>query len=102
MAVDNAATVQEIERIILKNGTAIDVADQAQLNGVKDLRQAGLLKVKKGLTSLEEVEAAVLNVARYDVFKLGEAVLAGQTARVLRMLDGRIEGDTQASGDPSS
>ena len=36
----------------------------------------------------------MLNVARYDVFKLGEAVLAGQTARVLRMLDGlRAEGE---------
>jgi len=48
---------EEIERIIMKNGTAIDVADQAQRDGVKDLRQSGLLKVKKGLTSLEEVEA---------------------------------------------
>ncbi len=47
----------EIERIIMKNGTAIDVADQAQADGVRDLRQSGLLKVKKGLTSLEEVEA---------------------------------------------
>ncbi len=47
----------EIERIIMKNGTAIDVADQAQRDGIRDLRQSGLLKVKKGLTSLEEVEA---------------------------------------------
>jgi DNA polymerase III subunit delta len=36
----------------------------------------------------------VLNVARYDVFKLGEAVLAGHTVRALRMLDGlRAEGE---------
>ena len=36
----------------------------------------------------------MLNVARYDVFKLGEAVLAGQVARALRMLDGlRAEGE---------
>lgn len=35
-----------------------------------------------------QIESAVLNVARYDVFKLGEAVLAGQVARALRMLDG--------------
>jgi DNA polymerase-3 subunit delta len=36
----------------------------------------------------------VLNVARYDVFKLGEAVLAGQVARALRMLDGlQAEGE---------
>ena len=47
-----------------------------------------------GTLSFEQVESAVLNVARYDVFKLGEAVLAGQTARVLRMLDGlRAEGE---------
>jgi DNA polymerase-3 subunit delta len=40
------------------------------------------------------VEQAVLNVARYDVFKLGEAVLAGQVARALRMLDGlQAEGE---------
>ena len=38
--------------------------------------------------SLAQVEQAVLNVARYDVFKLSEAVLAGQIARVSRMLDG--------------
>ena len=38
--------------------------------------------------------AAVLNVARYDVFRLGEAVLAGQAARALRMLEGlRSEGE---------
>ena len=48
---------EEMERIIMKNGTAIDLADQAQREGVRDLRQSGLIKVKKGLTSLEEVEA---------------------------------------------
>jgi DNA polymerase III subunit delta len=47
-----------------------------------------------GELSFEQIEAAVLNVARYDVFKLGEAVLAGQVARALRMLDGlRSEGE---------
>ena len=46
-----------ISRIIMKNGSAVDVADQAKRDGVKDLRQSGLLKVKAGLTSLEEVEA---------------------------------------------
>ena len=47
-----------------------------------------------GEIGLEQIEAAVLNVARYDVFKLGEAVLAGQTARALRMLEGlRAEGE---------
>ncbi|MEO5691976.1 MAG: type IV-A pilus assembly ATPase PilB [Usitatibacter sp.] len=48
---------EEMERIIMKNGTAIDLADQAEREGVKDLRKSGLIKVKKGLTSLEEVEA---------------------------------------------
>jgi len=47
---------EEMERIIMKNGTAIDLADQAQREGIRDLRQSGLIKVKKGLTSLEEVE----------------------------------------------
>ena len=47
----------EMARIIMKNGTAIDLADQAKREGVSDLRQSGLLKVKRGLTSLEEVEA---------------------------------------------
>jgi len=48
---------EEMERIIMKNGTAIDLADQAKREGVRDLRQSGILKVKKGLTSLEEIEA---------------------------------------------
>lgn len=46
-----------ISRIIMKNGTAHDIADQARLEGVRDLRQSGLLKVKQGLTSIEEVFA---------------------------------------------
>ena len=46
-----------ITAIIMKNGTAHDIADQAKREGVKDLRQSGLLKVKQGLTSLEEVQA---------------------------------------------
>lgn len=48
---------EAMSRIIMQNGTAHDIADQAQLEGVKDLRQSGLLKVKQGLTSLDEVEA---------------------------------------------
>ena len=47
----------EMQRIIMKNGTAIDIADQAKIEGVSDLRQSGLRKVKVGLTSLEEVES---------------------------------------------
>lgn len=49
-----------------------------------------------GELSFEQVESAVLNVARYDVFKLSEAVLAGQAARVQRMLDGlQAEGEAE-------
>ena len=48
---------EEMQRIIMKNGTAIDLSDQARREGVNDLRRSGLLKVRKGLTSLEEVEA---------------------------------------------
>ena len=47
----------EISRVIMKNGTAHDIADQAKREGIQDLRQSGLNKVKMGLTSLEEVEA---------------------------------------------
>jgi len=50
----------------------------------------------EGELSFEQVEGAVLNVARYDVFKLSEAVLAGQAARVQRMLDGlKAEGEAE-------
>jgi DNA polymerase-3 subunit delta len=46
--------------------------------------------------TFEQVEGAVLNVARYDVFKLSEAVLAGQAVRVQRMLDGlQAEGEAE-------
>ena len=47
----------EMSRIIMKNGTSHDIADQAQREGIRDLRQSGLLKVKQGLTSLAEVES---------------------------------------------
>ena len=50
----------------------------------------------EGVLTLEQVESAVLNVARYDVFKLSEAVLAGQALRVQHMLDGlQAEGEAE-------
>ncbi len=50
----------------------------------------------RGVLSFDNVESAVLNVARYDVFKLSEAVLGGQAARVQRMLDGlQAEGEAE-------
>ncbi|WP_374244404.1 type IV-A pilus assembly ATPase PilB [Zoogloea sp.] len=48
---------EEIARIIMTNGNSMDIAAQAQLEGVRDLRQSGLLKVKQGVTSLTEVLA---------------------------------------------
>jgi DNA polymerase-3 subunit delta len=49
-----------------------------------------------GVLTWEQVESAVLNVARYDVFKLSEAVLAGQSVRVQRMLEGlQAEGEAE-------
>lgn len=50
----------------------------------------------QGELGFEQVESAVLNVARFDAFKLAEAVLAGQVARVQRMLDGlQAEGEAE-------
>jgi len=46
---------EAIQRIILSEGTALDIADQAQKAGVRDLRQSGLVKVRAGVTTLEEV-----------------------------------------------
>jgi type IV pilus assembly protein PilB len=46
-----------ISRIIMSNGNAIDIADQARAEGVNDLRRSGILKVIQGLTSVTEVEA---------------------------------------------
>ncbi len=46
---------EAIQRIILAEGTALDIAQQAQKEGVRDLRQAGLVKVRSGVTTLEEV-----------------------------------------------
>jgi type IV pilus assembly protein PilB len=45
------------QRIILSEGTALDIAVQARKDGVRDLRQSGLVKVKLGVTTLEEVIA---------------------------------------------
>src|SRR5487761_2539311 len=46
---------EEIQKIILNEGTAMDIAVQAQRDNVRDLRQSGLLKVRSGVTTLEEV-----------------------------------------------
>jgi type IV pilus assembly protein PilB len=46
---------EEIQRLILAEGTAMDLATQAARENVRDLRQSGLIKVRVGVTTLEEV-----------------------------------------------
>lgn len=48
---------EELQRIILRDGSSLDIAQQAEKEGVRSLRQSGLNKVRLGLTSLEEVLA---------------------------------------------
>jgi DNA polymerase-3 subunit delta len=63
------------------------------LAAFQEIQKLGLL-YPRGDISQSQVEAAVVNVARYDVFKLSESVLSGQVARVQRMLDGlQAEGE---------
>jgi DNA polymerase-3 subunit delta len=61
----------------------------------QEIQKLGLLH-GEGELSLAQIEAAVLNVARYDVFKLSEAVLSGNLARTQRMIDGlQAEGEAE-------
>jgi len=106
-AVDRAALPQWIAMRLARNGQRVQggAAGQQTLAFFADRVEGNLLaahqEVQKlallhpvGELSFEQVESAVLNVARYSVFKLGEAVLSGQVARALRMLDGlRAEGE---------
>ena len=46
---------EDIQKIILNEGTSMDIANQAQRENVRDLRQSGLIKVRSGMTTLEEV-----------------------------------------------
>ena len=46
---------EDIQRIILRDGSSLEIGEQAAREGVRTLREAGLHKVKMGLTSLEEV-----------------------------------------------
>jgi len=46
---------EDMQRIILRGGTALEIAEQAKREGVRTLRESGLVKVRQGVTSLEEV-----------------------------------------------
>jgi type IV pilus assembly protein PilB len=48
---------EEIQRIILRDGSSLEIGEQAKREGVRTIRESGLQKVKMGLTSLEEVLA---------------------------------------------
>ena len=60
----------------------------------QEIRKLGLL-YPEGRLSTEQVQDAVLNVARYDVFKLSEAMLSGDVSRLVRMLEG-LKGEGEA------
>ena len=48
---------EDIQRIILRDGSALEIAEQARREGVRSLRDSGLYKARQGMTSLEEVLA---------------------------------------------
>jgi DNA polymerase-3 subunit delta len=73
------------------------IADRVEGNLLaahQEIQKLGLL-YEPGKLSFEQVQDAVLNVARYDVFKLSEAMLAGNPARLVRMLEG-LKGEGEA------
>jgi DNA polymerase-3 subunit delta len=73
------------------------IADRVEGNLLaahQEIQKLGLL-YEPGKLSFEQVQDAVLNVARYDVFKLSEAMLAGDPARLVRMLEG-LKGEGEA------
>ena len=64
------------------------------LAAFQEIQKLGLL-YPLGALSAAQIQAAVLNVARYDVFKLNEAILQGDVARLVRMLNG-LQGEGEA------
>ncbi|HEY5799003.1 MAG TPA: DNA polymerase III subunit delta [Burkholderiaceae bacterium] len=101
-----------IERAMLPNWIGVRLAAQRQsadkqsLEFIADRVEGNLLAAHQeilklallhpeGKLSFEQVHDAVLNVARYDVFKLSEAMLAGDALRLVRMLEG-LQGEGEA------
>lgn len=73
------------------------IADRVEGNLLaahQEIQKLALLH-PEGKLSFEQVQDAVLNVARYDVFKLNEAMLAGDATRLVRMIDG-LKGEGEA------
>jgi DNA polymerase-3 subunit delta len=72
----------------------VDRVEGNLLAAHQEIRKLSLL-YPEGRLSLDQIQDAVLNVARYDVFKLSEAMLAGDVSRTTRMLDG-LKGEGEA------
>ena len=73
------------------------IADRVEGNLLaahQEIQKLGLLH-EPGKLTFEQIHDAVLNVARYDVFKLSEAMLSGDAARLVRMLEG-LKGEGEA------
>lgn len=73
------------------------IADRVEGNLLaahQEIQKLALL-YPEGKLSFEQIHDAVLNVARYDVFKLNEAMLAGDAARLVRMVEG-LKGEGEA------
>lgn len=73
------------------------IADRVEGNLLaahQEIQKLGLL-YPQGVLSFDQIQEAVLNVARYDVFKLNEAILQGDVTRLVRMLDG-LKGEGEA------
>ena len=107
--VERAALPQWIAQRLAAQGQQVVAGEEGQrtLSFFADRVEGNLLAAHQEIQKLallypagelhwEQVEAAVLNVARYDVFKLSEAVLSGQLLRVQRMLDG-LEAEGEAA-----
>ena len=104
--------IPAVERAQLPNWIGVRLAaqgqsaDRAGLDFIADRVEGNLLAAHQEILKLgllhepgkltcEQVQDAVLNVARYDVFKLSEAMLAGDAARLGRMLEG-LKGEGEA------
>jgi DNA polymerase-3 subunit delta len=107
--IERAALPQWIAQRLAQQGQRVKSGEEGQrtlqffadrvegnlLAAHQEIQKLALLH-PEGELSWEQVEGAVNNVARYDVFNLSEAVLAGNPQRVARMLDGlRAEGEAE-------
>ena len=72
----------------------VDRVEGNLLAAHQEIQKLGLL-YPEGKLNFDQVHDAVLNVARYDVFKLSEAMLTGDTTRLVRMLEG-LKGEGEA------